>query len=107
MKVYVAMKNSKPVSNGVFVITRKKAKLKKLTRDLMSLWDAEVVQKDLAILEKGGSLPEDAIKCFAVVCCGNKFVLHDGAILVGRSKAVVNDWIGAYRDETVVRAVLY
>ena len=109
MKVYVAVKNGKPVRgfDGTFVITRTKTELKKLILALDSLRDAEVVQKDLAILEKVRSLPEDAIECFAVVCCGNKFVLQDGTILVGRTKDVLNDLVAPYADETVVRTVLY
>ena len=106
MKVYVAVKNGKPVRgfDGTFVVARTKTELKKLILALDSLQDAECVQKDLAILEKGGSLPEDAIKCFGILSSSGKFLLQDGTIILGKTKDVVKT---PYETETVVRAVLY
>ena len=109
MKVYVAAKKGVPVKSEYDIFNV--AEMNKTVKDLISsdekLSGCQVIKIDLAKLEKGGTLPKEAIKCFAVVCDGDKFVLGDGVIIVAKTKDVAENSAASNGTETVVRAVLY
>lgn len=109
MKVYVAAKKGVPVKSeyDIFIVAEMKKTVKGLISSDEKLSDCQIIKMDLAKLEKGGTLPKEAIKCFAVVCDGDKFVLSDGVIIVAKRKVVAEDSAAPDGIETVVRAVLY
>ena len=110
MKVYVATRDGEVVvdSAEVFAVARlKKDVFAYLENAEIDTTGINVVKMDITKLEKGGSLPENAIKCYAVVNGLGEFLLEDGLILIARTKVVLTDTVNASNNETVVRAVLY
>jgi hypothetical protein len=109
MKIYVGVENGKPVetNDGCFIADQLKRVVEdEITSDVFATGTVPV-QMHISKYEKGGSLPEGAIKCYAILSGKNKFVLCDGVIMIANKRNILAPMTNVEAGETVVRAVLY